>query len=92
MGAAGTGRSSQLDPNADVIVLGVDPGLRVTGYGVLRCSPSATLLLDFNHIKTDARAPIEEALILQPAAGGMALLELIKTCARRGQLRNAFCL
>ena len=43
-------------------MLGVDPGLRVTGYGVLRCSPTGIVALDFGHIKTDARAPIEDRL------------------------------
>lgn len=43
-------------------MLGVDPGLRITGYGVLRCSPANTVALDFGHIKTDARAPVEDRL------------------------------
>jgi len=60
--ASSAARTVSLDPNADVIVLGVDPGLRVTGYGVLHCSPGGTQLLDFNHIKTDARAPVEDRL------------------------------
>jgi len=53
---------SHSDADAEVVVLGVDPGLRVTGYGVLRCSPAQTSLLDYNHIRTDARAPIEARL------------------------------
>lgn len=50
------------DPNGEVVVLGVDPGLRVTGYGALRCSPRQTTLIDFGYIKTDARAPVEARL------------------------------
>jgi len=60
--ASSAAQAAPLDPNAAVIVLGVDPGLRVTGYGVLHCSPAGTRLLDFNHIKTDARAPVEDRL------------------------------
>jgi crossover junction endodeoxyribonuclease RuvC len=50
------------DLDGEVIVLGVDPGLRITGYGVLRCSPSRIELVEFNHIKTDPRAPVEARL------------------------------
>lgn len=50
------------DPNVEVVVLGVDPGLRITGYGALRCTPHRTSVIDFGHIKTDARAPHEARL------------------------------
>jgi crossover junction endodeoxyribonuclease RuvC len=50
------------DLDAEVVVLGVDPGLRITGYGALRCSPNYTEVIDFNHIKTDPRAPVEARL------------------------------
>src|SRR5438105_7247018 len=46
----------------DVVIVGVDPGLRNTGYGVLHCSPTTTEVLDFSVIKTDARAPVEARL------------------------------
>ena len=38
------------EPNGpdDVVIVGVDPGLRNTGYGVLHCSPATTEVLDFN--------------------------------------------
>lgn len=47
------------DMNGEVVVLGVDPGLRITGYGAVLCSPARTRVIDFGHIKTDPRAPIE---------------------------------
>lgn len=55
-------RGSAPDPNGEVVILGVDPGLRITGYGMIRCSPKRIELLDFGHIKTDARAPVEARL------------------------------
>jgi len=50
------------DPDGDVVILGVDPGLRVTGYGVLRCSRAGPRVLDFGHIRTDVRAALENRL------------------------------
>ncbi|MHB8574530.1 MAG: crossover junction endodeoxyribonuclease RuvC [Dehalococcoidia bacterium] len=49
-------------PDGEVVVLGVDPGLRITGYGVLRCSPHRTDAVDYNHIKTDSSAAVEARL------------------------------
>lgn len=48
--------------NGEVVILGVDPGLRITGYGAVRCSPAHTRAIDFGHIKTDPRAPVESRL------------------------------
>lgn len=50
------------DMNGEVVILGVDPGLRITGYGAVRCTPAATVALDYGHIKTDPRAPVESRL------------------------------
>jgi crossover junction endodeoxyribonuclease RuvC len=49
-------------PNGAVVVIGVDPGLRITGYGILRCSPAKTDVIDYSQIRTDARAPVEARL------------------------------
>lgn len=43
-------------------MLGIDPGLRITGYGVIACRPGKTDVVDFGHIKTDPKAPVEYRL------------------------------
>ncbi len=44
-------------------VLGVDPGLRVTGYGAIECRPGARpQLIEAGIIAPDARAPLEARL------------------------------
>ena len=48
-----------------MIVLGVDPGTQVTGYGVIKSSgggPNAILLLECGVIRTQARNPIASRL------------------------------
>ncbi len=50
------------DMNGEVVILGVDPGLRITGYGAVVCTPARTQALDYGHIKTDSRAAIEARL------------------------------
>jgi len=48
--------------NGEVVILGVDPGLRITGFGAVVCTPARTQALDYGHIKTDSRAAIEARL------------------------------
>jgi crossover junction endodeoxyribonuclease RuvC len=46
-----------------VIVLGIDPGTAVTGYGVVaRTSDGAVSLLECGVIRTDSRAPLPDRL------------------------------
>lgn len=50
------------DENGELVVFGVDPGLGVTGYGAVACSPARTALVGYGHIRTDTAAPIEQRL------------------------------
>jgi len=43
-------------------VLGVDPGLRITGYGAIECAASAARVLEAGTIAPDAGAPLERRL------------------------------
>jgi crossover junction endodeoxyribonuclease RuvC len=48
---------------AETVVLGVDPGTAVTGYGVVRRAADGALsLLECGVIRTDARTPLAERL------------------------------
>lgn len=52
-----------LDPSRGVIVLGVDPGTAVTGYGVVsRDRSGAVTLLECGVIRTASRAPLPDRL------------------------------
>lgn len=42
------------------IILGIDPGTRITGYGIVRASPAAQETLDFGCIRTLATASMAE--------------------------------
>ena len=57
--------STRTDPlrPADAVVLGVDPGTAVTGYGVVaRTGDGAVSLLECGVIRTHPRAPLPERL------------------------------
>jgi crossover junction endodeoxyribonuclease RuvC len=56
--------STRTDPRpADAVVLGVDPGTAVTGYGVVaRTGDGAVSLLECGVIRTHPRAPLPERL------------------------------
>ncbi len=43
-------------------VLGIDPGLRVTGYGAIECNGSAVALLEAGIVAPDVRATLEDRL------------------------------
>jgi len=45
-----------------VIVLGIDPGTAITGYGVVTGDARKQVLLECGVIRTDARAPLAERL------------------------------
>ena len=48
-----------------MIVLGVDPGTAVTGYGVVRAEPGAPpTLLECGVIRTEAKRPLAERLVI----------------------------
>ena len=64
-GAAGPSAAPDRGPRgpAASVVLGVDPGTAVTGYGVVRRGADGALsLLECGVIRTDARAPLPERL------------------------------
>lgn len=49
--------------NPETVVLGIDPGTAVTGYGVVRRAADGALsLLECGVIRTDARTPLPERL------------------------------
>jgi crossover junction endodeoxyribonuclease RuvC len=50
-------------PNGPVVVLGIDPGLTCTGYGVVVAEGSSHRCLDFGAIKPPAAASHEEKLV-----------------------------
>jgi crossover junction endodeoxyribonuclease RuvC len=45
-----------------VRILGVDPGLRVTGYGIIDCALERTRLVEAGIIAPNVRAPLERRL------------------------------
>jgi len=45
-----------------VRVLGVDPGLRTTGYGAIECGPGGARLIEAGILTPDVRAPLERRL------------------------------
>lgn len=50
-------------PTSTVVVLGVDPGTQVTGYGVVSGSdPASTMLLECGVIRTQSRDPLPSRL------------------------------
>jgi crossover junction endodeoxyribonuclease RuvC len=57
-----------------VIVLGVDPGTAITGYGVVQGDVRTSTLIECGVIRTDARAPLAERLT-QIFEGVTALLD-----------------
>jgi crossover junction endodeoxyribonuclease RuvC len=55
-------RSLKLQPNSRVI-LGVDPGLATTGWGVIEEVPSGPRLISFGAIETPASQPLPDRLL-----------------------------
>lgn len=45
-----------------MLILGVDPGLRATGYAFLEASPGGITLVDHGLIRTDDHAPLPDRL------------------------------
>lgn len=61
----------------DVCILGIDPGLRVTGYGAIRYRPGRTAdLLDAGVIRLSADKPIPDRLVELEAELTALLAEL----------------
>jgi crossover junction endodeoxyribonuclease RuvC len=46
-----------------VIILGIDPGYAITGFGVIRYENKRLQVLDYGIIKTDATTPFPERLL-----------------------------
>lgn len=40
-----------MDPESSPIILGIDPGTRITGYGLIKCASSSYKVLDFGCIR-----------------------------------------
>jgi len=49
--------------NGPVTVLGIDPGLTVTGYGLVRIEGDRHIALDFGSVAPPTQAPIAERLL-----------------------------
>ena len=45
-----------------MIILGVDPGSMVTGYGLIKFNHQKSVLMDFGAIRTDSKKPLPEKL------------------------------
>src|SRR5271154_277881 len=90
-----------------MIVLGIDPGLANTGYGVVQSTAGRLVALDGGVIETAAGLPVErrladiyeaiEALLTEHEPDGMALEELyfgqnVKTAFAVGQARGVVML
>ena len=86
-----------------MIVLGIDPGLANTGYGVVRSTAGRLVALDGGVIETRAGLPVEQrladiyaaidALLVEHDPDGMALEQLyfgqnVKTAFAVGQARG----
>jgi crossover junction endodeoxyribonuclease RuvC len=75
-----------------MIVLGIDPGLANTGYGVVRSTAGRLVALDGGVIETRAGLPVEQMLV-EHDPDGMALEQLyfgqnVKTAFAVGQARG----
>ncbi|HMB96448.1 MAG TPA: crossover junction endodeoxyribonuclease RuvC [Tepidisphaeraceae bacterium] len=46
-----------------MLILGIDPGLQITGYGVIEYQPSRPKLIDGGVIKLKAKSPIADRLV-----------------------------
>jgi crossover junction endodeoxyribonuclease RuvC len=46
----------------DLIILGVDPGSMVTGYGLIKSNQRNNVLIDFGTIRTDSKKSLPEKL------------------------------
>ncbi len=46
----------------DLIILGVDPGSMVTGYGLIKSNHQKNVLMDFGVIRTDSKKSLPEKL------------------------------
>lgn len=89
-------------------ILGVDPGLRATGFAVLQGSPQGVRLLDSGVIRTDEAAPLPRRLrhiheelrqvIAQHRPAGVAVEDLYaaqrfpRTGIVMGHVRGVICL
>ena len=49
--------------DTDTCMVGIDPGLRVTGYGVIRQVNGKVRLVEAGVVETDAAAPLERRLL-----------------------------
>ena len=49
-------------PSTNITIVGIDPGIADTGYGILKKQGSAILVLDYGSIKTPAGMPMPKRL------------------------------
>jgi crossover junction endodeoxyribonuclease RuvC len=52
----------------NMVIIGIDPGLAHTGYGILRCGSGQPEILDTGVVSTRADLPLEERLLKLHAA------------------------
>ncbi|HUF53962.1 MAG TPA: crossover junction endodeoxyribonuclease RuvC [Dehalococcoidia bacterium] len=52
-----------MSPSGPVTILGIDPGLNVTGYGVIIADGSSHKAIDFGAIRPPSDAPLPERLL-----------------------------
>jgi crossover junction endodeoxyribonuclease RuvC len=45
-----------------VVILGIDPGTAITGWGVINCNTSIPVLIEYGHILTQAKTPLSDRL------------------------------
>ncbi|MBI2416200.1 MAG: crossover junction endodeoxyribonuclease RuvC [Candidatus Kerfeldbacteria bacterium] len=89
--------------NSDAIIIGVDPGLAITGYGVIR----HLTIIEYGVIRTPSRQPISDRLVqlyqqinqlldrYQPTVAGCERLffaKNVKTASDVGQARGVLLL
>lgn len=90
------------------VVLGIDPGLRTTGYGLLRSEPGQLRLVEAGVVRAAERRPIEQRLkelydglrelLEQHACHSMAIEQLYshyerpRTAILMGHARGVLCL
>jgi len=47
-----------------MIIMGIDPGFAITGYGVLKYEGNKFSVIDYGAVTTEAKTPLEERLLI----------------------------
>src|SRR5699024_9688742 len=45
-----------------MIILGIDPGIAIVGYGIVECNSNHFKVVDYGHIKTDSKTSFPDRL------------------------------